>query len=443
MDADRLADALASAAAGVRAPGAVAAVRRAGVTTLAATGATTVATGTGADVRPVGVDDWFEIGSVTKSMTATLVLQLVADGRLSVDDPVVAHLPRFRLARDADTASVTVRHLLTHTGGIDGADDFTDTGAGDDCLERYLVEVVAGSDQLDPPGRRWSYSNSGYAVLGRLVEVVGGATWDDAVRDRVIEPSGMAASTTRRIDRSRLVPGHRLDGDDLVVDSRPMPSSIGPAGNVVATVDALARYASALLVERSLLDTALVDEMARGQVPMDDGSYGFGWMVPVDGVDGHGGSTIGHTAFLGAVPSLGGVLAVLANGPGAGTIAQRLREDLYGMADPRAPAGAAVGAPASASTAEAAALVGTKGRRHVEVDVGRGPGGLTATIRRSGPVADLFGDEPTVDLVPGGDRRFTSTRPDGQGTDTWTFVDEDEHGVPTGLLTQRLHRRVP
>ncbi|MGO9873462.1 MAG: serine hydrolase domain-containing protein, partial [Acidimicrobiia bacterium] len=83
----------------------------------------------------------FEIGSITKVMTATLALQHVQREDLTLDDPIVHHLPDLQLEPLDVTPLVTVRHLLTHTSGIDCADDFTDTGDADDCLERYVAEA--------------------------------------------------------------------------------------------------------------------------------------------------------------------------------------------------------------------------------------------------------------------------------------------------------------
>ena len=86
------------------------------------------------------------------------------------------------------TRTVTLRHLLTHTSGIDG-DVFTDTGRGDDCLERYVAEL-SGVVQNHPLGATWSYCNSGYILVGRIVEHLTGTTWDQALRERLDRPAG-------------------------------------------------------------------------------------------------------------------------------------------------------------------------------------------------------------------------------------------------------------
>ncbi len=96
---------------------------------------------------------------------------------------------------DAEVAStVTVRHLLTHSSGIDG-DVFTDTGRGDDCVQRY-VEKMQEIGQNHPLGATFSYCNSGFILAGRIVEVLTGKTWDAALRERIIEPLGLTATVT-------------------------------------------------------------------------------------------------------------------------------------------------------------------------------------------------------------------------------------------------------
>jgi CubicO group peptidase (beta-lactamase class C family) len=102
--------------------------------------------------HPVTTDSVFQIGSITKVWTATVIMQLVDEGRIELDAPVRTYLPEFEVA-DADvTERVTVRHLLTHTSGIQG-DHFEDTGRGDDCLERYTASC-ASSVRTTRSGRR-------------------------------------------------------------------------------------------------------------------------------------------------------------------------------------------------------------------------------------------------------------------------------------------------
>ena len=100
-------------------------------------------------------DSVFQIGSVTKVWTAALVMQLVDEGLVDLDAPVRRYLPRFAVADPVVTVTVTVRQLLSHTGGFAG-DLFEDTGRGDDALDRLLVFMRTGAHQVHPPGELFS-----------------------------------------------------------------------------------------------------------------------------------------------------------------------------------------------------------------------------------------------------------------------------------------------
>ena len=118
-------------------------------------------------------------------------------------------LPGVRLGREDSAAEVTVRHLLSHSSGLDG-DIFTDTGRGDDCVEKY-VALLADADRAFAPGAAYSYCNSGFVVLGRIIEVLDGRTWDASLRARLVEPLGLVDTVTLPDEAilRRAAAGHR------------------------------------------------------------------------------------------------------------------------------------------------------------------------------------------------------------------------------------------
>src|SRR6201986_1633320 len=121
-------------------------------------------------------------------------MQLVDEGKLDLDAPVAEVLPELRLA-DAEVAkTVTMRHLLNHTSGIDG-DVFTDTGRGDDCVEKY-VGLMADIKPNPPLGAPWSYCHSGFVLAGRVIEKLTGLTWDAALREKLYVPLGLKHTVT-------------------------------------------------------------------------------------------------------------------------------------------------------------------------------------------------------------------------------------------------------
>jgi CubicO group peptidase (beta-lactamase class C family) len=135
---------------------------------------------------PVTADTLFQIGSTTKTFTATTALKLAQDGMLELDAPVRKYIPDFRVADEDTSARVTVRHLMTHTSGWFG--DFElDTGDDSNALELY-VQAMAELPQLTPMDALMSYSNSAFVLLGRVLEVASGKTLDVLVRETILEP---------------------------------------------------------------------------------------------------------------------------------------------------------------------------------------------------------------------------------------------------------------
>lgn len=290
--------------------------------------------GTGVEVT---ADSVFQIGSITKVYTATLVMGLVDEGLLDLDARVVDVLPDFAVADPQATAVVTVRQLLSHTSGISG--DFThDTGRGDDCLARY-VEACARVGQDCPPGASISYSSTGYNVLGRIVEVLTGQTWDAALRERICVPLGLTSTVTlpEEVLRFRAAMGHLGEPGrmpEVAPAWNPLPRSSGPYGGVLcATAADVVRFARMHLDGGTapdgtrLLSAASAAAMRRHEVEapdrwtVDARWWGLGWAMPGwEGgeVFGHDGATIGQRAYLRVVPGARLAVALLTNsGTGA------------------------------------------------------------------------------------------------------------------------------
>ncbi|MEV7043915.1 serine hydrolase domain-containing protein [Amycolatopsis sp. NPDC051061] len=271
-------------------------------------------------------DSVFKIGSIAKIWTATLIQQLVTDGVLDLDRPVRDYLPGFRLSDPVATGALTARHLLTHTGGIDG-NHFTDTGRNDDAIEKF-VATLADADHLLPPGTLFSYSNSGYVVLGRIVEVLRGKPFHDVLRERIATPLALptVASTTYEAILHRAAVGHvETDGELEPTKSWAVRYFSTPSGSH------LAMSARDLLtfVRLHLTDPALaaLREPQLESIPDFGGGilgWGLGWMLYRDGVIGHTGVSKGQKAFLRAAPAAGVAVAVLTNSSGAEPLAYEI-----------------------------------------------------------------------------------------------------------------------
>jgi CubicO group peptidase (beta-lactamase class C family) len=273
---------------------------------------------------PVDADTLFQIGSITKTFTATAAMRLVDEGRLDLDAPVRQYLPDLRLVDAVAQACVTPRHLLTHTAGWIG-DYFSDTGRGDDALARYVAEL-ADVEQLTPPGALYSYCNSGFSMLGRVIEILTGATFETALQHLVLEPLDLERSFLFPEDvmTHRFAVGHaNVQDQPVIARPWPLPRSTTPAGGITASVRELLRYARFQLGDGTgpngerVLTPESLHAMRQPLVPSTgllDRAVGLAWNIGPSNIN-HGGGTLGQRAFLMISPDHRVALATLANAP--------------------------------------------------------------------------------------------------------------------------------
>ncbi|MFI6813125.1 serine hydrolase domain-containing protein [Nonomuraea sp. NPDC050328] len=360
----------------------------------------------------VTTDSLFQIGSVTKVWTATQLMILAEQGRLTLDTPVIELLPEFKVADPEVTRQVTVRHLLSHTSGIDG-DLFLDTGRGDDCVERYL-EACATLAQNHPLGATQSYCNSGFIIAGRIVERLTGQVWDQALREQILDPLGLTHTWTLPEDviRFRAATGHVEGGATTPVWG--LMRSCGPAGLINARPADVVAFGRAHLEGRLLKDPAVMWEP---QVAIPDphalGSHwGVGWILDEwsgHKVVSHGGNTIGQHAMLWVVPDTGTVVAVSANGGHSGAFTHAVATELFAELDglvvrPR------LAPPAEPVRIDPARYTGVYERVGARITITDGGGELTLRMEATGALAAL--QEPQeLALVPVDDVTFVARRP--------------------------------
>ena len=324
-------------------PGASVAVLVDGQTIEAAAGVVNLRTGV--ETTP---DALFMIQSITKVWTATLVMQLVDEGLVELDVPVRVYLPGFRTDDDRASAEVTVRHLLTHTGGFEG-DLWAATTSGEDALQRFVEDLVARAPQHSRPGELFSYCSAGYGVLGRLVEVLRESSYARAMRHHLAGPLGIQelAFCADEALRFRTAIGHGRPSPEAA--QRPlkawavMPPSNPAAGNQLAmSARGLIAFARMHLADglapdgTRVLSKASARAMRERQIdhPAAIGApsgQGLGWMLSRrPGVVEHGGDTIGVAAMLRTVPESGVAIAVLTNGGAGGPLINELIDSLLG-----------------------------------------------------------------------------------------------------------------
>lgn len=286
--------------------------------------------------NPLPVTDatLFQIGSTTKTITATALVRLEEQGRVDLDEPVRRYVPELKLQDPAALERVRVGDLLTHTAGWAG-DHFDDTGDGDDALARY-VETMAGLPQLTPPGTIWSYNNAAFCLAGRVIEAVTGTTYEAATRDLVLKPLGMEQSFffAREVMLRRFAVGHVVMGEDQVVVAHPwpVPRSSNPAGGLASSVRDQLRYARFHMGDGRSEDGQQVlrpESLRRMQEPVvpaaGDDMMGLGWMMNDAGglrFVRHGGATNGQMSVFWMVPGRNFALTVLTNADRGGALGE-------------------------------------------------------------------------------------------------------------------------
>jgi D-alanyl-D-alanine carboxypeptidase len=263
--------------------------------------------------EPVDPDGYFRIGSDTKPFVATVVLQLVGEGRLALEDTVEQHLPGVVAGNANDGSLITVRHLLQHTSGIH--DDYPGFDTPEQFVEKrfdpYSPEELVARAMTHPPdfapGTAWAYSNTGYLLLAMIIERVTGHPWYEEVDGRIAQRLGLQHTVfpgdaaglpePHAHGYQRFVPGgKRVDVTELI--------DWNASGGLISTTADLNRFFRALL-DGTLLGPAELAEMQR-TVPVDeqvqqlwpDGRYGLGLRMrplPCGGAYwGHGGGGSGY-----------------------------------------------------------------------------------------------------------------------------------------------------
>ena len=323
-------------------PGASLALLHDGEITTTVTGVTHIET-----QAPIGVNTLFQIGSTTKSYTATLVMQLVDEGRLELDQPASDVISDLRFGTDEEGRNVTVRQLLAHTSGLVGDDfgDFPasdDWGRGEDAIERYVAEACPKLPRLSPPDHSMSYNNAGYIILGRIIEILRGKPFARVLKDHLLVPMGAVHSATlpeEAIMQSVAV-GHTPSPENLrevvVAPMWQLPTAYAPAGALLcASATDVLRFAQLHLRDgraqdgTELLTPTSVAAMRASQidVPVPNALNVDGWGLGFFLFEwsgergfGHNGDTIGQHCEFRVFPDKGIALVLLVNGGIAETV---------------------------------------------------------------------------------------------------------------------------
>lgn len=227
---------------------------------------------------PNKTDTKFRIASITKQFTAALILQLVEEGKLELDKPISAYLPNYK-GPAADV--VTIHHLLTHTSGIPSYTSFPgffESSSRDPYTPDELIKTFQDSTLQFTPGEKFVYNNSGYVLLGRIIEEVTGKTYEQVLQERIFDPLGMTNSGydhSKNILKNRAA-GYEREGDQLINAPYLDMSLPYAAGSIYSTVEDLYLWDQALYGNKILSEESKKLMFAH-HIPAGNGFYGYGW----------------------------------------------------------------------------------------------------------------------------------------------------------------------
>lgn len=290
------------------------------------------------------IDTKFNLGSMNKMFTAVAVMQLVEAGKLSLDDTLGRFLPAGAMHADV-LSKVRIKHLLSHTSGLGSY--FTPEWDGLSRARFRSVDdwmgLVKNENLQFEPGTRWSYSNTGMLVLGKVIEVASGKDYFDYVRERIAKVAGMTNTDAYELDRvnKNLAVGYEPERTARGIEYR---NNIfahvirgGPAGGGYSTVEDLTRFAEALKAGR-LVSKESVRVLTTPKPDLSSPEYGFGFGVEENGrIVGHSGGFPGINSQLDIYVGEDYTMAVMSNyGGGAQPIIEKARTLLFAGRSTRA-----------------------------------------------------------------------------------------------------------
>ena len=234
--------------------------------------------------RPMTPQTPVAVGSTTKPITATAIMQLVEAGKVELDAPVTRYLPWFNLD-DPRSAQITVRHLLSHTSGIPASASLTGNQDAD-ALERR-VRALEWEKMRSAPGERWEYANDGYNTLGLIVQTVSGLPYEQYVAEKILNPLKMTRSTfdPARATEQGLAQGYVRRKGELRAEKTRLTRAYNPSGMLLTSAEDAGRYLAALanggtLDGARIVGQASLDQMWTPSARVGDTlEYGLGWFI--------------------------------------------------------------------------------------------------------------------------------------------------------------------
>lgn len=285
------------------------------------------------DGKAATADQTFEVASQTKLLTAVVVMQLAEEGLIDLDQRIASLLPGSDIDGVPNAGTATVREILQQRSGIPNYLEARDANGNAIWSEELLdgqalepddlLDIARGMDATNAPGKGYHYSNTGYLLLGLMIEAVTGRSYATNLEERIFDKVGMTHSTARIFDADpkRLSSYHSEDGDLIDVTDAPYHPK-GETGVVSTTADMIA-FLQALLVDRTLLSDDMYAQMT--DFKQTNGGYWHGlglWKIPIGGgqfVYGRGGGALGTSSGTWYNPANGTFVALAATVDAADT----------------------------------------------------------------------------------------------------------------------------
>ena len=282
---------------------------------------------------PNRVDTKFNLGSMNKMFTAVSIAQLVELGKLSFDDPLSKFVPEFPTLAAAE--KIRIKHLLSHTSGLGSyfTDEFMRSSRARFRTVDDLMQLAKGDSLAFEPGSRWSYSNTGMLVLGKVIEVVTGQDYFSYVREHIYRPAGMVNTDAYELDQVNPNLAVGYDKEFQPDGTKRFRNNIfmhvirgGPAGGGYSTVEDLFRFGVALQSGK-LVGREYLQLLTSPKPELNSPRYGFGFGVdPQWGIVGHSGGFAGISSNLDLFTGSGYIAVVLSNYRGASmSVVERIR----------------------------------------------------------------------------------------------------------------------
>jgi CubicO group peptidase (beta-lactamase class C family) len=310
--------------------------------------------------RAVSPQTPFIIGSLSKSVTALAIMQLVEAGKVKLDAPVQRYIPWFRVADEEASARITVRHLLNQTSGLSTKTGRSYQGNGDtsDGALEQAVRKLSTVQLTKPVGATHQYSTINYSVLGLVVQTVSGQSYERYVQEHIFAPLEMRQSFTSEAEAKAhgLATGHHYWFGRPTAADLPYNRGLLPAGYLISSAEDMAHYLIAQVNGGSYGGAAVLSPsgmaaLQRPAVPTPeaDTSYGMGWFVgPVNGIPAvfHQGETFNYHANIVLMPGSREGVVVLMNAENSvdlflrgrmGTVAEGVASLLEGKEPPSPP----------------------------------------------------------------------------------------------------------